>query len=238
MNPFVVYQDAFTSIRGNPNLQPSKVHSFELGGTYNGWSLKTGYTFTIDPIDGGAFQSEDNPREYILQRVNVSREHAFFATLSKNINLNWWKSTNNLSLSYNKLIDDTGIFDIRDSRPYYYAYSQNSFDIMDGLTFYVTAWYVGDKLDGINLRKGQSSVNLGLEKKLFNNTFRFNLDFNDIFYDVMYDGGYRVGATDIIYVNQLNTNFVRLSMSYNFGKLKESKYSNKKVGETENSRVQ
>lgn len=238
LNPFIVYQDAFTSIRGNPNLQPSKVHSIELGGGYKSWSLKTGYNYTIDPIDGGAFQSEDNPREYILQRVNVSREHAFFATLSKNINLKWWQSINNLSVNYNKLIDDTGNFDIRGTVPYYYAYSQNTFDIQDWFTLYVTAWYLSDKQDGINLRKGQSSVNFGLERKLFNDKFTLNLDFNDIFYDVMYDGGYRVGFTDIIYANQLNTNYVRFSVAYNFGKLKESKYSNKKIGENENSRVQ
>ncbi|WP_158594707.1 outer membrane beta-barrel family protein [Ulvibacterium marinum] len=238
LNPFVVYQDAFTSVRGNRDLQPSKVHSIELGWAFKNWSLKTGYNYTIGPITGGAFQSEDNPREYILQQVNVSKEHALFATLSKNINLKWLKSINNLSWSYNKLVDDTGTFDISVSRPYYYAYSQNTFDIQDWFTLYVTAWYLSDMQDGIKLRKGQSSVNIGLEKKMFNNAFTFNLDFNDIFYDVMYDGGYRIGTTDVIYANQLNTNYVRLSASYNFGKLKESKYNNKNVGETENKRVQ
>lgn len=238
LNPFVVYQDAFTSIRGNRNLQPSKVHSIELGGSFDNWSLKTGYNYTIGPITGGAFQSEDNSREYILQQLNVSNEHAYFATLSKNINLKWWSSINNLSVSYNKLIDNEGIFDIRDTKPYYYIYSQNSFDILEWITFYITGWYLSDKQDGIKLRKGQSSINLGVEKKLFNDTFTFNLDFNDIFYDLMYDGGYRIGTADVIYANQLNTNYVRLSVSYNFGKLKESKYSNKNVGETENKRVQ
>lgn len=238
LNPFVVYQDAFTSIRGNKELQPSKVSAIELGGTFNKWSIKLGYNYSKDPITGGAFQSVERPREYILQQVNVSEEHALFATLSKNINLKWWKSTNNLSLSYNKLVDDIGIFDLTESLPYYYAYSQNTFDIKDWFTLYVTAWYLSDKQDGIKLRKGQSSINIGLEKKLLKDTITINLDFNDVFSNVMYDGGYRIGITDVIYANQFNINYVRFSASYNFGKLKESKYSNKNVGERENERVQ
>ncbi len=237
LNPFVIYQDAFTSIQGNPSLQPSKVHSIEVGATREGWSIKTGYNYTIDPIDGGAFQSEDNPREYILQRTNLDRGHGYFASLSKNINLKGWRSINMATISYDHLIDNSGIFGVNNNEPYYYLYSQNSFDVEGWITLYLTGWYLSDKRDGINFEKNYSSVNIGLEKKLLNNTITCNLDFNDIFHSVRAAGEYKLGTTDIIYGRTFNTNYIRFLVSYQFGNLKKSKYQNKDVGESENRRA-
>lgn len=238
LNPFVIYQDEFTSIRGNPNLKPAKVHAIEIGGAYNKWSLKMGYDYTIDRISRAAFQSKDDPREYVLQSLNFDKEHSYFASLSKNLNLKWWRSTNTLSASYNDLIDGTGVFKIRGNVLNYYFYSQNSFDLKDWVTIYLTGWYLSDLQDGIYLRKNQASVNIGMEKKLLNNTVKLNLDFNDIFHTIRADGNYRSGNTDIIYANTYNTNYVRFSASYNFGKLKKSSYKNKDVGKSETRRAQ
>lgn len=237
LNPFIIYQDAFTSIQGNPNLNPAKVHAIELGGALNGWSLKTGYNYTIDQIYGGAFQSEENSREYVLTRANLSMQHVYFASLSKNISVNWWRSINTISASYSNLIDDTGVFKIAKNTPYFYLYSQNSFDIQDWISIYLTGWYRSDKQDGIYLRKNQSSVNIGLEKKFFTDALKCNLDFNDVFHKITADGAYEVGGTDIIYANTYSTNYVRFSVSYNFGKLKKSNYTNKDVGKSLTNRA-
>jgi len=238
LNPFVIYQDAFTSIQGNPTIQPAKVHAFELGAALGGWSVKMGYNYTIDLIGAGAFQAEDDPRVYILQRANISEEHSYFASVGKSIITKWWNSTNTASISYNHAIDDTGVFTGRANQPYYYLYSQNSFNINDWFTLYATAWYQSDKQDGIYLRENQSSVNFGLEKKLMKGTLTCNLDANDVFHQVRAAGEYRLGTTDIVYGRKFNTSYVRFSVSYNFGRLKKSKYRNKDVGESEKQRAQ
>lgn len=238
LNPFVIYQDAFTSIQGNPTIQPAKVHAFELGAALGGWSVKTGYNYTIDLIGGGAFQAEDDPRVYILQRANISEEHSYFASVSKNISTKWWNSTNTASISYNNAIDDTGVFAGRANQPYYYLYSQNSFNINDWFTLYATAWYQSIKQDGIYLRENQSSVNLGLEKKLLKGRLTCNLDANDVFHRVRAAGEYRLGTTDIVYGRKFNTSYIRFSVSYSFGKLKQSSYRNRDVGESEKQRAQ
>ncbi|MEO1050067.1 MAG: outer membrane beta-barrel protein [Bacteroidota bacterium] len=237
LNPFVIYQDEFTSIRGNPDLQPSRIHSLEIGGAYDDWHLKMGYTYTIDRITRAAFQLEEGSREYVLQSTNFDKEHAFLISLSRNINLKWWQSTNNLSASYNNLIDGSGIFEIRDNEPSFYFYSQNSFKVDDWITIYLTGWYLSDLQDGVYLRENQSTVNIGLEKDFLNGVLRCNLDFNDIFHTIRADGNYRSGTTDIVYGNTFNTNYVRFSASYSFGKLKKSHYKNRKVGESERRRI-
>ncbi|MEL7122796.1 MAG: TonB-dependent receptor, partial [Bacteroidota bacterium] len=193
LNPFVIYQDEFTSIRGNPDLQPSKIHSFEIGGTHNDWNVKMGYTYTIDRITRAAFQLENASREYVLQSINFDKEHAFFASITKNINLKWWQSINNASISYNELIDGSGVFETRENEPSLYFYSQNSFEIGKVITLYLTAWYLSDLQDGIYLRENQAAINVGFEKKFFGNALKCNLDFNDIFHTIRADGNYRSG---------------------------------------------
>jgi len=237
LNPFVIYQDAFTSIQGNTDILPARFHALELGGNYKEWRLKLAYTYAIDPMYGGAFQSEDNPKRYILQRYNMSEEHIYLASLSRNINMSWWQSTNTASISWNHLLDSREAFEIDNNRqPYFYLYSQNSFPLSQNFKIYLTAWYRSNKRDGIYFRKDQSSVNLGLESKLFNNSTTVNLDFNDIFHKVRAAGEYTLGDTDILFARQFNTNYIRVSFSYNFGKLRKSNFKNKDVGKSEKDR--
>lgn len=238
LNPFVIYQDEFTSIRGNPELLPAKVQAFEIGGNYQGWNLKLGYTYIKDRFTRAAFQLESDPREYVLKSINFSKLNTYFASISKNINVKWWQSINNLSVNYNNLIDTTGVFELRNNQPTVYIYSQNNFKVKDWVTLYVTGWYLGNVQDGIYFRKNQSTFNIGFEKTFFNNTLKCNLDFNDIFHNIRADGNYRSGITDIIFFNTFNTKYTRFSISYNFGKLKKSNYKNKKVGENETERTQ
>jgi hypothetical protein len=41
LSPSLIYQDAFTSMEGNPNLRPEKTHSLELGATFNMFDLES-----------------------------------------------------------------------------------------------------------------------------------------------------------------------------------------------------
>lgn len=216
LNPFVLYQDAFTSIQGNADLQPSRVHALEVGSTYHGWSLKLAYSYVKDPIDGGAFQSADDPRMYILQRTNLDREDRYAITLSRNIHTGAWRSVNTVSTTLSNLIDHSHQFGIDKQRPYYYLYSQNSLDIRHWVTLFVTAWFQSDKLDGVSDEKDLSTINLGLEKKLFHDKLMVQVDFNDILHEVRYDGEYRLGETYIKYYNTMNTNYTRVTVTYNF----------------------
>ncbi|NIJ54662.1 outer membrane beta-barrel protein [Dyadobacter arcticus] len=238
LNPFVIYQDSFTSIQGNPSIQPSQVHAFELGAALNNWSMKTGYNYTLNLISGGAFQAEHDPRVYILRSANIRKEHAYFSSISKTVNTKWWNSTNTASMSYNNAIDNAGVFAGRAKKPYYYLYSQNRFNLGNWIMLYATAWYQSEKQDGIYLREDQSSVNIGLEKKFLKNALTCNLEANDLFHGVRAAGEYKLGSTDIVYGRKYNAHYVRISISYNLGRLKQSSYRNKDVGKSEKERAQ
>lgn len=236
LNPTIVYQDAFTSIQGNPNIVPEKVHAFELGINLKKLTVKLGFTHTIDPITGGAVQGE-NPKSYILQRLNSDKEHHIFASLSLPINTNWWTSTNTLTASYRKIVDTRSSFGFNETKPQAYLYTSNKFNIASGYKIQLLAWYLSNRYDGIYFRKNQSTVTLGIEKELLNRSLKIQLVANDIFHKNKPDGSYRLGETRILFDRVYNTQNFRFVATYNFGKLKKTSYQRKSSGDEENNRL-
>ncbi len=235
LNPSIVYQDAFTSIQGNPNIVPEKIHAFEIGANLRVFTLKLGYNYTIDPITGGAVQGAD-PKSYILQRLNSNRQHDFFANIILPIDINWLTSMNTITISYNKLVDTRSSFGFKKTRPQAYLYTNNKFTLFDGLKLQLIAWYLSNRYDGIYFRKNQAEVTLGLEKDFLNRSLKLQLVANDIFQTNKPDGNYRLGNTLIFFDRINNTQYFRFVATYNFGKLKKTNYRHKSSGEEENQR--
>lgn len=235
LNPSIVYQDAFTSIQGNPNIVPEKIHAFEFGVSLPTITLKLGYNYTIDPIIGGAVQGED-PKSYILQRLNSDKQHDIFANIILPINTNWWTSMNTITISYNKLIDTQSSFGFKETRPQAYAYTNNKFTLYEGFKLQFIAWYLSDRYDGIYFRKNQAEITLGLEKDFLNKALKLQFVANDIFQTNKPDGNYRLGNTFILFDRVNNTRYFRFVATYNFGKLKKVNYQRKSIGDEENNR--
>ncbi|RAJ24645.1 TonB-dependent receptor domain-containing protein [Pedobacter cryoconitis] len=236
LNPFVIYQDPFTSIEGNPNLIPEKVHAFELGANYKIFDLKAGYNYTLNPLSAAALRGE-KPNSYVLKAINLERDHTWFTSLSASFNTKWWTTVNTVNLSYSKSIDHQFSFVTVTPRPQVYLYSNNTFNVRELFKVQVLAWYVGDRYYGLYYNKSRSTITLGLEKNFFHNSLKGRLIANDIFHKSNTAGNYGVGQTDIYFDRTLHTNYFRLIASYTFGRLKNSVYQNKQTGQTENSRA-
>ncbi len=236
LNPTIVYQDAFTSIQGNPNIVPEKIHAFEFGANLKKLTVKLGYTHTIDPITGGAVQGE-NPKSYILQRLNSDKEHNIFASLSLPINTNWWTSTNTITASYSKLVDTRSSFGFKETRPQAYLYTNNKFNISEGFKIQLLAWYLSNRYDGIYFRKNQADITIGIEKEFLNKSLKLQVVANDIFHTNKPDGNYSLGETQILFDRIYNTQNFRFIATYNFGKLKKTNYKGKSSGDEENNRL-
>ncbi|MBW8687174.1 outer membrane beta-barrel family protein [Chitinophaga rhizophila] len=236
LNPFVVYQDPFTTIEGNPTLIPEKVHAFELGANFRKFDFRIGYNYSIDPIDAAALRGS-SPNSYVLKAINLDKGHTYFASLAKTITVKGWTSTNTVNLSYNKLIDNKYNFVFVRPRPQIYLYTNNTFNVHDLFKLQVLAWYLGDKYYGLYYDKSRSTVTVGIEKDFFKNTLKLRILANDIFHDTNASGTYGVGQTEIFYDRTYNTNYFRFIATYSFGRLKKSNYRSKATGQSENNRA-
>lgn len=236
LNPFVIYQDPFTTIEGNPNLLPEKVHAFEIGTLYKKFDFKIGYTYKIDPISGAALRG-DKPNSYILRSLNLDREHSFFTSISKTFTKNWWNSTNTVSMNLTKSIDDFYGYALGPVKPQIYLYSNNTFTIPHLFKIQLLAWFLGNKSYGLGSDNSRSTVTLGIERNFFKDALKLNFTANDIFHDFMVSGDYNVGQTEIYYHRTYTTNYFRLIATYSFGNSKKATYKKTEIEQTENNRA-
>ncbi|PYF74963.1 outer membrane beta-barrel family protein [Pedobacter nutrimenti] len=236
LNPFVIYQDPFTTIEGNPNLVPEKVHSFELGAIYKSFDFKVGYNYTIDPLSSAALRGS-SPNSYVLKPINLDKDHTWYAALSASFNTSWWNSVNTVNLTYSRSIDNKFDFVQMEPKPQVYLYSSNTFNIRNWFKIQLMAWYLGDRYYGLYYNVHRSTVTAGLEKDFFNHSLKTSFTVNDIFHRTNAAGNYSVGQTDIYFNRTYSTNYFRLMVTYRFGRLKNSAFRNKQTGQAESSRA-
>ncbi|OOG67160.1 outer membrane beta-barrel family protein [Flavobacterium sp. A45] len=237
LNPTIIYQDAFTTIEGNPELKPERTQSFEISTSISKYNFKVGYNYTTDPISGAALEG-DNENSYVLKTINLSTLKSYFASLSVPYGNDWWTSMNTVNVSYDEFVSNDIIFSIKESKPLYYFYSSNQFDIKKVFKVQLLGWYLGEKYDGLFYRKSRSLLTLGVEKNFFNQSLKVKIMANDIFHKDKPEGNYEVGQTFVEYGRTLNTDYYRLILTYNFGKLKKVNYGNTSSGESESGRAQ
>jgi outer membrane cobalamin receptor len=237
LNPFVIYQDPFTTIEGNPNLQPEKVHTVETGLQYKQLDIRAGYTYTKDKINGAALRG-DAPNSYVLKGINIAKEHVLFLTASATFNLQWWSTTNTLTITHNKLIDNQYGFEILKPKPQLYAYTNNTFDVNRLFKIQLMAWYFGERSQGLYYNFRRSTVTVGLERDFFKNALKIRLTANDIFHQSHVHGRYSVGQTNIYYHRTYSTAFFGASATYRFGRSGKITFNSKSTGENEQNRAQ
>lgn len=236
LNPYVIYQDPFTTIEGNPNLLPEKIHAFEIGVMYRKFDFKIGYTYKIDPISGAALRG-DTPNSYILRSLNIDKGHTFFTSLSRSFNVKWWNSTNTVSMNLNKSIDNFYEFELGPVKPQIYLYTNNTFTIPNLFKLQLLAWYLGGRSYGLGSDNSRSTVTVGIERNFFKEALKLNFTANDIFHDFMVSGDYNVGQTQIYYHRTYTTNYFKIIATYSFGNSKKINYKKSEIEQTENNRA-
>lgn len=159
LNPTIIYQDAFTTIEGNPELKPERTQSFEIATSISKYNFKVGYSYTTDPISGAALEG-DNENSYGLKTLNLSTLQSYFASLSVPYSNDWWTSMNTVNVSYDEFTSNDIIFSLKESKPLYYFYSSNQFDIKKVFKIQLLGWYLGEKYDGLFYRKSRSLLTL------------------------------------------------------------------------------
>ncbi len=232
LNPVLYYQDAYTSIQGNPDLVTQKTHNVEIITNWLKTNIKVGYNYTIDPLGARAIRGEDD-YSYVLKPVNYGYEQNFYTSLSKQYSNDWLSTQNTLTLSYNDIVESDLIAVRLQPKPHIYFYTNNSFNILETLKLDFTYWYWGDLYEGITHREDMANLSFNLEKSFLDKRLICRLTANDVFNTTRPSGYYSVGETDIFFERQRDDQFYRLSVSYQFGNLKKVSYKNRSTGANE-----
>jgi len=236
LSPVTIYQDPYTSIRGNPNLIAQKTYSVSANTTMWNTNVEIGYNYTMNPLDAGALRGDDE-FSYILQNLNYDCKHKIYTTVSRTFNYKWLTSINTVNVSYINMLENELDVERLTVVPSVYLHTNNIINIKDICRLEILFWYSGIKNSGIFRERERSSLNLTLEKKFLQNDLTIRLQANDIFHNAGPAGNYNIGETDIFYEREFSTQFFRISASYNVGSLKKISYKNKSTGNSELNRA-
>lgn len=224
LNPFRTQQSQLSFGRGNPFLKPEIVDNLELGYTIGfRYNFKLAYSKTSDQITRLIGPDQSDPRAGFISWDNLASQTvlSFNASLPFQITKKW-NAFVNLSASHINNQADYGENGSIDLQAFSYSiFQQQTFTLPKGFTFEVSGYFAGPGIWGGVFKYEESwSLDLGIQKKLFNDQFNVKLSATDIFFETGWDGFSEFNGQLSTGGGVWDSRRVALSMSYNFGNQK------------------
>ncbi len=229
LNPFRYFLNENNYFEGNPNLVPSFSHNFNLN-----LSLKDTYFIDLYYRDNGRYISllsfQDNEIQtlrQIKQNVQKSTSYGLDFTISTSVTPFW------VVYFYNSLFyeDETFLAEESTIETYtnrvtgYYGYLNNSFTLSKDRSFTgeVSLTYLSGFLFGSYKVSESFVMNVGLRKTLWDNRAVISLLAEDLFNRANATFTTRYANQDNSFLENTETQFIRLGFTYNLGNYRLSK---------------
>jgi hypothetical protein len=97
--------------------------------------------------------------------------------------------------------------------------------------------YSSGRFDGIYKDISSYELSLGVSREFFKKKLKCQLLANDVFFTQRTAGTYYIGDYSVNYLRKNSSQYVRLSLSYKFGKLKQDQNKLIEVGTGEKDRI-
>jgi hypothetical protein len=169
--------------------------------------------------------------------LNIQKQHSYFATLNLPFRYKKFQSLNVFGYTLDQIVDQRPIFQNLGVIPRVYFYTNNSFAIKKVGRLELNIRYLGTRYDGVYYRRPAYNLAFGLSRTFFKNKLKCLFLADDILRTNIVDGYYAMPPSKVSYVRKNNTHLFRLTMTYNFGNLKDVKYNSKDVGEDNAKRI-
>lgn len=237
IDPYVWYSDSLNSTRGNPLLIPERNYSAELQTIYKKYSLKAGYTYTINPIKSLPIAGENGPSSVIVSSFNLKRLEQYNCSVEIPIEKKWYYSYTTISGIYQKAeAFELSVSNLQSS-PQVYINSYSQFTLAKGYTADLSVEYISSYSDGVYKYFPQYYFTAGVSKYFLQKKLFVRLIVND-FLKTYYEANYSsIGNFETKIYDVLNTFFIRCMVAYKFGELTKSTYKNKTVNDNEYNRI-
>jgi len=239
LNPFEITVDAYSFIRGNPNLMPAYTHNIQLSHTF-AQSLMTRISYSStnglfmqSPIEDAA------TNRYGMTFINFGK--------SQNINvmMNYRKQivkiwTANLTLqgiyTTNTSNEVSGEFVNKGTS--LVAQLNNNINITPTLSAEMTGLYVSGIRQAYYVFQSMGNFSIGLRQTLMKNKLTLSLTVNDIFLTLNQKGYARYDNVNYSLSVKNDSRYANLTLRYNFGSSTVKAARNKTTGiEDEASRA-
>lgn len=220
LTPFMYRVSLLQAYQGNVNLQPEYSNAFELSHTYAG-ALSNSFTYMlVDNYSMDYTLANDSSKAIIATVSNLKKAQAMSYNLFFEGGLTkWWNLNFNGSASY--LICSGNLMEQPyRSQGYFYMGSLTNEFLIKGTRLEVNARYIGPRFNGIWYNQPRWGIYLAVKRSFFKEKLSVVLGADDIFFTM-------IGRNQLKYQNQdwyisstTDSRRFKISLSYNFGKVK------------------
>ena len=241
LNPFNNQLSQLSYEKGNPFLSPEIVNNVELGYTLKyRYNFKLGYSRTADQITRLIAPDDFDPRANFITWANLAKQTTYSFNLSAPVQVTkGWNAYFNFSASHLDNQADYGEGAVVDIQAFTYSiYQQHTFDLPAKFKGEISGYYAGPGIwGGVFEYESSWSLDLGLQRKFFQDRLNVRLSVSDLFYETGWDGISIFDGLVSEGYGRWDSRRASLSLSYRFGN-QNVKSRNRKTGiEDEAGRV-
>lgn len=234
-SPFRFFVSPFSTLEGNPELQPQFSNSIEATYIYKRkYPFKIYYSKIDDYINQQVSYDGVNT---IFKPINYEKESFGFSTSIPAKYTSWWKGIHKLTLSYDKEfgIIETVPFDNSIFR--YGLYTKQYFNLWDWMDMSLTARYNSPVISGIYETEFNPFVHLDFSKTFLDDNLEVGISIRDIFntYDQTITASF--DNRNSYTLKELDIRKVGFSVSYYFGKGREVENKASDIIDEEKERI-
>jgi hypothetical protein len=221
LNPFRIQLSELSFSKGNARLDPEIVNNIEMGYTYKYmYNFKLAYSKTLNQITRLIGPDNHDPRAGFITWENLATQTIYSANISAPFKIKkWWSLYVNATAGYQDNRADYGEDGTVDVQAFNYSiYQQSTFELPKKWQFEISGYYSGPGIWGGVFEYDPSySLNVGIQRKFFNDQMNVRLNANDITFQSFWSGVSNFNGLEGTGRGSWDSRRVTLSISYGFG---------------------
>lgn len=224
MEPYITYRDYYSAEKGNPDIRPEYINSFELNYKRDidehTFSSSLFYRYRKDKIERLRIPFEAGVT--LDSMANVGHDRALGLELNAQIKMNrWWNMNVNGNVYYYKVENEFKPDGKNETSTNYDITLNNVFDIHKNTRIQLDGNFVGPSVTTQGRSDSFWFVNLAIRQQLFNRKLQSTLSFRDILNTARYKSD--ISTANLESITRIKPKYpvITLTLSYTFNNFKK-----------------
>jgi hypothetical protein len=236
-NPYKYYVNLFVSFQGNPYLTPQYFNAFDFT---HGYKHKVYNSISYSQVEHIFYSypvQNDSTKETMGRQGNLSNCYMFSHNLFVQMDIaKWWSMSCNTTVSYLTFSGNIDGNEYSGTSFQYYVFLNSQFVLPRNFRIELNGQYIAPGNVIIYNNSNRWGLNIAIKKSFFKNKLNLVVGGNDVFYTmkVLNTVSYLNMQSNLINTN--DTQRYKISLNYNFGKIRVEK-RNTKSNEEEKRRL-
>lgn len=238
LDPFIIYIDSLSYMKGNPALKPEYIHDFTAELIYlEAASIGFSYAYTKQGMEMFVERTGVNNSQFVAQTRNFDYVKTIGFDVAIPYQNKWWTTYNTIGYNHSIYHYEEGDDYAHNDANGWFFFVYDKFSLRKYWSMEVMYWYATGQSEGLFMSRPMQSLRASLMFKSLDNNFSVRLMFNDILYTSYVQADSRIPGFDLYYKEAGDSRQIRVAVSYRFGKVKQQQVDERQNNESERSRI-